>query len=44
MHENAGKCCNFDANILKLFQLESMKYAIIQDNHLRIPLGYLGFK
>ena len=35
MAENAGNWCKFDANILMLFQLDSMKYVILQDHHLR---------
>ena len=35
MPENAGNWCKFDANILMLFQLDSMKYVILQDHHLR---------
>jgi len=35
MPKNAGNWCNIDANILMLFQLDSMKYVILQDHHLR---------
>ena len=34
MPTNRTVACIFDANILKLFQSDSMKYAILQDHHL----------